>query len=217
MTTQVQSHPAPAAPRRGLGQRRARILAQVFAYVTLTLGGLVMITPFFWLVSSSLKRPETIYMFPPQWIPRPAYWENYTIVFSKVPALNYIRNTLLIAVLASLGQVVTSALAGYGFARLRFPARDLIFGLILSTMMLPYAVTMIPVYVMFTKLKWVNTLYPLIVPYWFGGGAFNIFLLRQFFLTIPWELEEAAILDGAGRLRISGRSFCLWPGRPWWW
>lgn len=178
------------------------MLARAVAYVVLTVGGVLMMMPFFWLVSSSLKRPETIYVYPPQWIPKPVYWSNYIEVFSKAPVLLYAKNTLTIAGLATLGQVLTASLAGYGFARLRFRGRDLAFSAILSTMMLPGAVTMIPVYVMFTKLKWVNTLYPLIVPSWFGGGAFSIFLLRQFFRTIPMELEEAALLDGASRLRI---------------
>lgn len=176
--------------------------AQILAYVVLAVGGVFMLMPFFWLVSSSLKRPETIYIFPPQWIPKPAYWINYVEVFEVTPVLLFARNTLVITLGATVGAVITSALAGYGFARLRFPGRDLVFSVILSTMMLPYVVTMVPVYVMFTKLKWVGTFLPLIVPAWFGGGAFSIFLLRQFFRTIPMELEDAALIDGAGRVRI---------------
>ncbi|HEY64394.1 MAG TPA: carbohydrate ABC transporter permease [Caldilineae bacterium] len=175
---------------------------QALAYVVLAVGGVLMLTPFFWLVSSSLKRPETIYIFPPQWIPRPAYWSNYIEVFSAVPVLLYARNTLVITLSATAGAVITSAFAGYSFARLRFRGRDAVFSIILSTLMLPYAVTMIPIYVMFSKLGWVGTFLPLIVPAWFGGGAFNIFLLRQFFRTIPRELEDAARIDGASRWRV---------------
>lgn len=181
---------------------RRTAVRQALAYCILSAGGLIMVLPFFWLVSSSLKRPEQIYRLPPQFIPSPVHWANYVDVLRVVPVLTYARNTLVIAITGTLGQVITSALAGYAFARLRFPGRDALFGALLATMMLPFAVTMIPIYVMFSKIKWIDTFLPLIVPAWFGGGAFNIFLLRQFFRTIPMELEEAALLDGAGRVRI---------------
>lgn len=161
-----------------------------------------MLLPFFWLITSSLKRPEQIFVFPPQWIPNPMQWDNYAKLFDTIPVFKYATNTLIITFAATLGQVITAALVAYGFARLRFVGRELAFSAILATLMLPYAVTIVPVYAMFAKLGWVNTYWPLIVPYWFGGGAFNIFLLRQFFRTIPMDLDEAAILDGASRLRI---------------
>lgn len=163
---------------------------------------IAMLLPLFWLISSSLKQPQQIFTVPPQWIPQPAHWDNYTKLFETIPVMRYAMNTLIITFAATLGQVVTSALVAYGFARLRFAGRDLAFGAILATLMLPYAVTIVPVYVMFAKIGWVNTYWPLIVPYWFGGGAFNIFLLRQFFRGIPMDLDEAALLDGASRLRI---------------
>jgi multiple sugar transport system permease protein len=161
-----------------------------------------MVMPFAWLLSSSLKGPTEIYLYPPTFIPETPKWDNYVEVFRIVPVALYAKNTIIITVTGTLGQVLTAALAGYAFARLRFPGRDLVFGALLATMMLPFSVTMIPTYVLFAKLKWTGTLLPLIVPAWFGGGAFNIFMLRQFFRTIPMELEEAALLDGAGRLRI---------------
>ncbi|MBX6772236.1 MAG: carbohydrate ABC transporter permease, partial [Chloroflexi bacterium] len=117
----------------------------------------------------------------------------------------YTRNTLVITIPAMVGQILTSSLAAYGFARLRFPGREAAFTALLATLMLPYAVTLIPVYIMFKAFGWLGTYLPLIVPFWFGGGAFNIFLLRQFFLSIPDELEEAALLDGAGYLTIYRR------------
>jgi ABC-type glycerol-3-phosphate transport system permease component len=163
---------------------------------------LSMLLPFFWLITSSLKRPEQIFTFPPEWIPNPVHWDNYEKLFDTIPVFRYTVNTLTITFGATLGQVITASLVAYGFARLRFAGRDLAFSAILATLMLPYAVTIVPVYVMFAKLGWVNTYWPLILPYWFGGGAFNIFLLRQFFRTIPMDLDEAAILDGASRLRI---------------
>ncbi|MCC6168768.1 MAG: carbohydrate ABC transporter permease [Caldilineaceae bacterium] len=181
--------------------RRTRLWGRVAAHLVLAAGGLVMLMPFFWLVSSSLKAPYEIYVFPPKWIPNPPRWENYVQVFESVPVMAYAANTLLITVLASLGVVISSSLAAYSFARLRFKGRDAVFALILSTIMLPFAATMIPVYVMFTKLGWVGTFLPLIVPAWFGGPI-TIFLLRQFFRTIPMELEDAARIDGASRPRI---------------
>jgi ABC-type glycerol-3-phosphate transport system permease component len=181
-------------------KNRARF-SKFMAYLVLTLGGVFMLTPFFWLLSSSLKAPHQIYTFPPQWIPDPVHWENYVEVWQVVPVLRYIANTLIVTLLSTLGTVLSSALAAYSFARLRFPGRDLMFGAILATVMLPFVVTMIPIYIMFTRLEWVGTFLPLIVPHWFGGPI-TIFMLRQFFRTIPMELEDAARIDGASRPRI---------------
>lgn len=179
----------------------ARVVEKVAIHLVLAVGGLIMLMPFFWLISSSLKAPYEIYVFPPQWIPNPPRWENYVEVFDTVSVMTYAYNTLLVTILSSADTVISSALAAYGFARLRFKGRDLVFAGILATIMLPFAATMIPVYVMFTKLGWVGSFLPLIVPSWFGGPI-TIFLLRQFFRTIPMELEDAARIDGASRPRI---------------
>jgi multiple sugar transport system permease protein len=193
--------------RRGLlASKTAQVrISKAIAYVILTLGGALMMMPFVWLISASLKEPQYIYVFPPQWIPNPVRWQNYTEVLFKLPFLLYTRNTLTILIPAMLGQVLTSTMAGYAFARLRWPLRDHIFSVLLATMMLPWAVTLIPIYVFFKELRWIGTYLPLIVPFWFGGGAFNIFLLRQFFLTIPMELEDAARVDGASAFTIFTR------------
>jgi len=193
---------AVAAARRLPVRRR---YGAIVAHLVLGVGGFMMIVPFFWLISSSLKAPHEIYVLPPQFIPSTVRWENYAEVLFEQPFLRFASNTLIVAIPATLGQVLTAALSAYGFARLRFPGRDVIFGIILATIMLPYAVTLIPVYIMFKQLGWLGTFLPLIVPFWFGGGAFNIFLLRQFFLTIPTELEDAALIDGAGHLTIFWR------------
>ena len=204
MSGRVRAAPL-AARRSGLGMQTSKRVGRAVAYVVLSTGGLLMLSPFFWLISSSLKAPHEIFSFPPQWIPDPVRWGNYVEVVTRLPFLLYTRNTLIVTVPALVGQVTTASLAAYGFARLRFPGRDIAFGAILATIMLPAVVTLIPVYVMFRILGWVGTYLPLIVPYWFGGGAFSIFLLRQFFLSIPVELEEAALLDGAGYVTIFRR------------
>src|SRR5688500_8049880 len=133
-------------------------------------GGLVMLLPFLRSISSSLKSPNTIYTFPPQFIPDPIRWQNYVEVFTAVPVMTYARNTLIITVFATIGTVLSSIVAGYAFGRLRFKGRDLVFSALLATLMLPYVVIMIPVYVMFSKIGWINTLLPLIVPNYFGDA-----------------------------------------------
>ena len=174
---------------------------RLLIHLVLAGGGLLMLVPFFWLLSSSLKAPHEIYVFPPKWIPDPVRWVNYREVFEEVSVVRYTVNTIMITFFSTLGVVLSSSLAAYSFARLRFKGRNLMFGLILSTLMLPYVVTMIPVYILFTRLGWVGSFLPLIVPEWFGGPI-TIFLLRQFFRTIPLELEDAARIDGASRPRI---------------
>jgi len=180
---------------------RQRTISKFLGFLIVGGGGLVMLLPFLWLVSSSFKAANKIYVFPPQLIPDPLRWQNYIEVFSAVPVLLYTQNTLLITIFATIGTVFSSVVAGYAFARLRFKGRDTIFSVLLATLMLPYVVIMIPIYVMFSKIGWVNTLLPLIVPAYFGD-AFFIFLLRQFFRTIPMELEDAARIDGASRPRV---------------
>jgi ABC-type glycerol-3-phosphate transport system permease component len=194
------------APTQNLGRKnipRTQI-GRILTHLVLAGGSLVMMTPFFWLLSSSLKAPHQIYVFPPQLIPDPIHWNNYVEVFEFVTVFRYALNTMIIAVGATTGVVISSSLAAYSFARLRFKGRDVVFAAVLSTVMLPFAATMIPVYILFVQLGWVGTFAPLIVPAWFGGPI-TIFLLRQFFRTIPMELEDAARIDGASRPMIFTR------------
>ena len=181
--------------------RLRRNVEQALSYGVLVVGGLLMLTPFYWLVSTSLKTLPNIYVYPIQWFPNPIRWQNYTELFAQVPVLLYTKNTLIITLFNVLGTLFSASLAAYSFGRLRFPGRDLMFSILLSTIMLPFAVTMIPVYVMFTRLGWVGTFLPLIVPSFFGAPVYT-FMLRQFLRTIPMELEDAARIDGAGRPRI---------------
>lgn len=151
---------------------------------------------------SALKTPEEMYGFPPVLIPAHPRPYNFVDAFTSFPFDMWYRNTIEIALLATLGTVLTSTLVAYGFARFDFRFKNLLFVMTLATMMLPAQVSLIPRYILFHDLGWIDTLYPLWVPAWFGGSAFAIFLMRQFLLTLPRELDEAAVIDGAGYFRI---------------
>lgn len=169
--------------------------------VLISLAGVFLI-PFFWMLSTSLTEAGKVMTRDRSWIPDPIIWSNYKIALTILPFHLFLKNTLIITVACIIGQTLSASLVAFGFSRMRFPGRDILFILVLSTMMLPAQVTMIPTFIMFTYLRWIDTLKPLIVPAFFGGGAFFIFLLRQFFLTLPNELEDAAKIDGCGPLGI---------------
>jgi multiple sugar transport system permease protein len=193
-----------AADARKQRNRIRRALLRGAAHVALICGGAAMLMPLLWMLSTALRPAGQEWTFPPVFIPRPAYWNNYVEAMDtlSVPFYRAVLNTLIITIGATLGTLVSCSLAAFSFARLRFKGRDFMFMLVISTMMLPSVVTLIPTFLVFRMLGWINTFLPLIVPYWFGSSAFSIFLLRQFFLTIPRELDEAARLDGASSLRI---------------
>ena len=182
--------------------KRNKLYRKITVYAALALVSLVLILPFLWIISTSLKGDEDIFTTPPQWIPTDIRWENYSDVFDRMPYLIYFRNSVFVTVMTIIGVVISSSLVAYAFACLRWPGRNAMFIFVLATMMLPMQVTMIPMFVLFKEIGWLNTYKPLIVPAFFGGGAFNIFLLRQFFLTIPKELFEAARIDGCSEFRI---------------
>jgi multiple sugar transport system permease protein len=162
---------------------------------------LAFLVPLFWMVSTSLKPSPEIFVWPPVWIPHPFEWHNYPDAFHFQPFLLYLRNTLIYCVFTVIGTVLSSSLVAYGFARIRWPERNILFAIMLATMMLPFQVVMIPMFVLFRDLGWVGTFLPLVVPAFFGS-AFNIFLLRQFFMTIPESFSDAARMDGATEFRI---------------
>lgn len=181
---------------------RAQVLRRnIFLYVGMIVLGLIFMFPFFWTVSSSLKEPFELHTFPPTWLPAVPQWQNYARVLEKVPFLLWAWNSIYVVVLSTLGTVISASLVAYSFARFRYRGRDVIFVITLGTMMLPAQVTLIPQFVLFHKLGWINTLMPLWIPAWFGG-AFDIFLFRQFMMSLPRELDEAAIIDGASYPRI---------------
>jgi ABC-type glycerol-3-phosphate transport system permease component len=196
---QAQTLPVADAAR---GRKRlVRSSKSVLSHVLLLVGSFFFFAPLLFMISTSLKAMRQIAKFPPEWIPNPVIWLNYPDVFRYAPMHKYLVNTLIIVAPAIIGAVLTSALAAYAFARLRAPGKDAVFMVLLSTLMLPAVVTLIPTYIIFAKLGWVGTFLPLIIPP-LAGSAFYIFLLRQFFMTIPRELEDAALIDGCSRLRI---------------
>jgi multiple sugar transport system permease protein len=168
---------------------------RIAVYALVALGGLTMVLPFVWMLSTSLKTTQQSMAFPPEWIPAPFVWENYTRIADYMPFFLFLYNSVKIAFFVVFGTLLTCSLAGYAFAKLRFPGRKPLFLVLLSTMMIPTQVTLIPVFVIMKYLGWINTHYALIVPAFFGS-VFGTFLLRQFFLGIPNELEDAARIDG---------------------
>ncbi len=201
MTSIAQSEKRPEAVIDQQPSRWWRPLRSLFSHLVLGIGALFFIVPLIFMVSTSLKAMRQIAQFPPQLIPNPVIWLNYPDVFLYAPMHRYFFNTMIIVIPSIIGAVLTSSLAAYAFARLRAPGKNVIFMVLLSTMMLPSAVTLVPTYILFAKLGWVGSFKPLVVPA-LAGSAFFVFLMRQFFLTIPRELEEAALIDGCSRLRI---------------
>ena len=201
--------PAPAAPAplawwQHKGNRS--LIARTLAFLLALLGALAFLVPFLWALSTSLKPSYQIFADPPIWIPSPALFSNYTQAMTELPFARYFANTSIVTFSAMLGDVLVSTLVAYGFARMRFPGRDLLFLILLGTMMLPMQVTMIPIFIIFRSFGWIDTFLPLIVPAYFGS-PFYIFLLRQFFLTIPGDLEDAAFIDGATHAQTLWRIF----------
>lgn len=173
-----------------------RLIAKALLYLLLSMGGVVVALPFLWMVSSSLKTPSEIFLFPPRLLPSAFRYKNYYDALTAVPFARYFRNSALVSLLVVVGTITSSSFVAYGFAYLRGWGRNGLFAIVLATMMLPNQVTLIPQFLLFTKLHWVNTYAPLTVPYFFGG-AFNIFLFRQFFLGIPRDYLDASRVDGA--------------------
>jgi len=181
--------------------RRIRVINEILKYVLITTIAILFIFPFLWLLTTSFKSTTEIASIPPRLLPKVWQWKNYVKAVTYIPFFKYMWNTVVIFALKAVGAVISCSLAAYGFSVLKWPGRDAIFFLVLATMMLPFQVTMVPLYIIFTRLGWIGTFAPLVVPSWFGY-AFSIFLFRQFFLTIPHELPEAARIDGCSEPRI---------------
>jgi multiple sugar transport system permease protein len=180
----------------------AKVAQKLALYVLMTAICIVLLFPTIWMISTSLKPAGRVFEYPPRLIPDPITWQNYPDAINKFPFWLYLRNTVIITGIATFGIVLTSSLVAFGFARRRFPEREALFVVLLATIMLPGIVTLIPTFVLFSSLGWVNTFLPLTLPAFFGGGAFNVFLLRQYYQTLPYDYDEAAYIDGASSLRV---------------
>ena len=181
--------------------RLSRPAGRLAKHALLALCALFFIAPFLWMLSTALKPASEVLVYPPRLIPSALHFDNFVAAWNAAPFGTYLKNTLLVTGLDTVGQIISSAVVAYGFARFRFRGRDALFAVLLASMMIPWDVTMIPRYIEFNALGWIDTLKPLIVPNFFGAPFF-IFLLRQFLLGIPKELDEAARIDGANALEI---------------
>jgi multiple sugar transport system permease protein len=204
MAQQVAANPARAAIHVETGRQPRLTLARILLYLFVISLCVMFGFPLFWTLASSFKTAPEMFAYPPKILPEEPQWANYVRVLfiERLPVVRWFFNSTIVVVLATTGTVITAALVAYSFARFAYRGRDLLFMITLATMMLPTEVTLIPQFVLFHKLKWINTLLPLWVPYWFGGGGFAIFLMRQFFLSLPRDLDEAALIDGASYARI---------------
>ncbi len=204
----MSSTTSPVAARSEAGlvgdhlrYRVSEAAGKTVLYVLLVGLSLLFLFPLFWMISTSLKTNPEVATMPPTWLPAIPQWNNYPGALEFAPLVKFAGNTLFICAVNVIGTVISCSMIAYGFARIRWPGRDSVFIMVLATMMIPGQVTMIPIYIIFTRLGWVNTFLPLTVPSFFGA-AFYIFMLRQFFMTIPFELSEAAVIDGSSEFNI---------------
>jgi ABC-type glycerol-3-phosphate transport system permease component len=189
---------------------RTGLFKQILVYALLIILSALFLLPFYWMVNTSLKTPDQLFAIPPVWFPHAFAWDNYVKVMTTSLGPNYpsvlrsALNTLIITVNGVVATLISSSLVAYAFARMEFPGKKILFLGILATLMIPFAVIMIPQFILWKELDWLDTYLPLMIPHWFGG-AWNIFLMRQFFMTIPREYDEAALLEGASRWDIYRR------------
>jgi multiple sugar transport system permease protein len=204
MTTQAITPIESSRPVGAPSVRRQRTLINFSTYLLLALGAALVLVPFWWMVKTSLTAQTRLFEFPPQLFPDPVVWRNYVEAWNALPVsfTRFTANTIFITVLAMTAEIFTCSLVAYGFARFRFPGRNFLFILMLSTMMLPAVVTLVPTFILWRELKLIDTYDPMTLGAWFAWGPSYIFLLRQFFLTLPKEIEEAARIDGANTFQI---------------
>lgn len=196
--TSTRLYAQQRAIRQGLLQRLLRSLG---GYAVLIGVGTLFVTPFYWMIVTALKTESQLFALPPAWIPAPPEFRNFARVFQEVPFGRFVINSGFLVVCNVIGELFSTTLIAYGFARLRFPGRHVLFLVLLATLMIPGQITLVPRFILFAKLGWVNTYLPLIVPA-FTGSPFLIFMVRQYMLTIPRDLDEAATIDGATRLQV---------------
>ncbi|CAM4087687.1 carbohydrate ABC transporter permease [Paenibacillus alkaliterrae] len=191
----------------GMGRRQKRVWRSIILYVLLGIFALSTLFPLIWMISTSLKSGDVIFEIPPRFLPDGLHWENYARAVIEINFFVLFKNTAVITFFQLLSNVFVSAFVAYGFARFNFPGKNIWFLLVLATIMLPGEVTMIPVFIGFSEIGWSNSILPLVVPGFFGGAPVFIFLLRQFFLSVPKDLEESAYIDGASSFKIFCKIF----------
>jgi multiple sugar transport system permease protein len=207
MAQQTATQPAlaqTAATTRSSAPKLRLRTNRILLYLSIWLLCVLFGFPLFWTLMSSLKTPPEMAAYPPPWVPEVPQWSNYyqVLVTPRIPVARWLWNSTVIVVLGTIGTLVSASMVAYSLARFEYRGRNTLFLITLATLMLPAQVTLIPQFVLFHRMGWINTLNPLWVPLWFGGGGFAIFLMRQFFLTLPRDLDEAALIDGAGFFRI---------------
>ena len=202
MSNIATAKPLPEKMRLSENIRLKRAFQRGILYLLTFILVIIFGFPLYWMINVSLMTQFEAFAFPPLLYPRSWQWQNYVEMFTRVPLAQWFYNTIVIAIFQVAGSTASSMVVGYAFGRFRFPGRDALFMITLGTMMFPSQITLIPQFVLFHRLGWINTFNPLIVPAFFGGGAFNIFLMRQFIMQLPRDLDEAALIDGAGYLRI---------------
>ena len=203
VTSKVSNPTVQAEPnaRSGLGMHWIRRIQIVLTYIVLLAGAFVLMVPFFWMITTSLKTLDEVQSWPVIWIPGHWMFSNYIDVFNQIPFARFLSNSVILSVGGIIGSLVSSSISGFGFARLRFPGRNILFFVMLTTLMLPAWVVIVPHFMMFNAVGWLDTFLPIIVPSFFGN-AFYIFLFRQYFMGIPRELEDAARIDGCNTFQI---------------
>jgi multiple sugar transport system permease protein len=202
MATLEQVRPVSRAAERATRPRLDDLMVRIVSYALISLGAAVVLVPFFWMLSTSLKAQQDLFVYPPEWIPRPLRFENYREAWNALPFDRFLLNSVFMTVLAMFAELATASIVAYGFARYRFPLRNTLFVILLSTMMLPGILTLIPKFIMWREVNRIDTFTPMTVGAWFVWGPSFVFLLRQFFLTIPREIEEAAVIDGANTFQV---------------
>jgi ABC-type glycerol-3-phosphate transport system permease component len=201
----VQAPPSPSGPRRRRRRRPRAIASSLGKHTTLIVVSAMFALPLVWMIGTSFKTAQQALQFPVVWWPHPFVWSNYPDLFAALPYFRFFWNTFLYAAVTIVGVCASSSLVAYGFSRLRWPGRDALFYAMLMTLILPFACTLIPLFVMYKRFGWIGTYLPLEVPTFFGSSVFSTFLLRQFFMTIPHSLSEAARIDGASEFYIYSR------------
>lgn len=196
-------NPSPGMKKKSRINRRniMRVVRELLAHIALLPAAFIFLLPFLWVLSTSLKTDAQLYAYPPVWFPNPLNWANYPNTVTYIPFFLYMRNTVLVAGLSTIGALISCSMVAYSLARIPWRGRNVLFITTIATLMIPFQVTLIPLFLVFRNLGWVGDFRPLIVPHFFGSALY-IFLLRQFFMTIPMELSEAARMDGASEFRI---------------